>query len=145
MEDNELIITAEPKTFRFDLPSNLGINLKHETDIIIKHNELLPEHKIKNEVRQLHPNRSMETIFRNTENSKTNKLHEFSLNLSQRSDLKISNKHAALQKLYIYNTWKNTRQQCEKNKFKIIALMWVDKFELPDSYYSVSYNQDLIN
>ena len=44
MEVNELIITAEPKTFHFDLPSNLGINLKHETDIIIKHNELLPEH-----------------------------------------------------------------------------------------------------
>ena len=89
-------------------------------------------------VRELRPNRSMETIFINTKNSKTNKLHEFPLNLSQRSDLKISNKHVALQKSYIYYTWRNTRQHCENNKFKIIALMWVDKFDLPDSSYSVS-------
>ena len=30
MKDNELIITNEPKTFHFDLPSNVGINLKFE-------------------------------------------------------------------------------------------------------------------
>ena len=87
----------------------------------------------------------METILINTENSKTNKPHEFSINLSQRLDLRISNKHVTLQKLSIYYMWKNTRQQCENNKFKIIALTWVDGFESCGNSYSVSYNQDLIN
>ena len=36
------------------------------------------------------------------ENSKTNKPHKFVLNLSERLDLKSSNKHVALQNLSIY-------------------------------------------
>ena len=48
---------------------------------------------------------SIETIFMNTENSKTNELHKFVLNLSQRLDLKGSNKYAALQNLPIYYMW----------------------------------------
>ena len=115
MEDNELIITAEPETFHFDLPNSLGVNLKHETDIIIKYNELLPKRTIKNEVRQLRPNRSMETIFINTKNSKTNKLHEFSLNLSQRSDFKISY-NILLFKNYIFIT----RGKIQDNSAKTI-------------------------
>ena len=39
----------------------------------------------------------METIFMNTENSKTNEPHRFVLNLSQRLDLRSSNKHVTLQ------------------------------------------------
>ena len=35
----------------------------------------------------------METIFMNTENSKTNEPHKFVLNLSQRLDIRKSNKH----------------------------------------------------
>ena len=35
----------------------------------------------------------METIFMNTENSKTNTSHKFVLNLSQRLDLRSSDKH----------------------------------------------------
>ena len=38
----------------------------------------------------------METIFMNTESSKTNEPLKFVLNLSQRLDLKSSNKHIAL-------------------------------------------------
>ena len=41
----------------------------------------------------------METIFMNTENSKTNKPHKFVLNCSQRLDLRSSNKHVAIQSL----------------------------------------------
>ena len=37
----------------------------------------------------------METISMNTENRKTNELHKFVLNLSQRLDLTNSNKHVA--------------------------------------------------
>ena len=39
----------------------------------------------------------METIFMNMENSKTNELRKFVLNLSQRLDLTSSDKHVALQ------------------------------------------------
>ena len=44
----------------------------------------------------------METIFMNTGNSKTNEPHNFVLNLSQRLDLRSSDKHVALQNLSIY-------------------------------------------
>ena len=49
----EFITTTELKTFRFDLPKDADSNLANEIYSIIKHNELLAEHTIKNEVRQL--------------------------------------------------------------------------------------------
>ena len=61
-------------------------------------------------------NISMEKIFINTENRKTTKPHKLVLNLSQRLDLKSSNKHVALPNLPIYYTWKNIRQQYKNNK-----------------------------
>ena len=85
----------------------------------------------------------METIFMNMEKSKINEPHKFFLNLSQRLDLKSSNKHVALQNLSIYYTWKDIRKQ-HKNKRKIIAPKWNDEFELPDVSYSVSDIQDYI-
>ena len=90
------------------------------------------------------PNISMETIFINTENSKLSKLHKFVLNLSQKLDLRSSNKHVARQNLSIYCTWKNVRQQYENNKLKIIAPTWNEEFELPGNSYSVSDIQDYI-
>ena len=42
------------------------------------------------------PNISMEMIFLDKENSKTNEPYKFALNLLQRLDLKSSNKHVAL-------------------------------------------------
>ena len=86
----------------------------------------------------------METIFMNRENSKTNKPHKFVLNLSQRLDLRSSDKHVALQNSSIYYTRKNIRKQYKSNKFKIIAPTWNDEFELPDGSYSVSDIQDYI-
>ena len=80
----------------------------------------------------------------NTEDSKRNESHNFVLKLSQRLDLKSSNKHVALQNLSIYYTWKNIRKQCENNKLKIIAPKWHDEFELPDDSYGVSDIQDYI-
>ena len=64
----------------------------------------------------------METIFRKTENSKTNEPHKFVLNLIQTLDLRSSSKCVGLQNLSIYYTWKNIRRQYRKNKFKIISL-----------------------
>ena len=78
----------------------------------------------------------------NTENSKTNESHKFVLKLSQRLDLRSSNKHVALQNLSTYYTWKNIRKQYKNIKLKIIAPTWNDEFELPDGSYSVSGIQD---
>ena len=47
----------------------------------------------------------METIFMNTENRKTNEPHKCVLNLPQRSDLRSSSKHVALQNIPIYYRW----------------------------------------
>ena len=52
----------------------------------------------------------------NTENSEANEQHNAFLNLSQRLDLRSSDKHAALQKLSTYYTWKNIRQQYKNKK-----------------------------
>ena len=57
----------------------------------------------------------MKTIVMNTENSKTNEPHKFVFNLSQRLDLRSSDKHVALQNLSIFYTWKNI-----KNSIKTI-------------------------
>ena len=73
----------------------------------------------------------------NTENSKTNEPHKFVFNLSQKLDLRRSNKHVALQNLSIYYMWKNVRKQHKNNKLKIIAPTWNDELGVSDSSYSV--------
>ena len=62
--------------------------------------------------------------------------------MSQRLDLRRSNKHVALHNFSIYYTWKKITKQYENNKHKIIALTWHDEFEVPDGSYSVSNIQD---
>ena len=84
---------------------------------IIKGHESLDEHKMKNET-----NKSLKTIFINTENSKKNELNQFVLNFTERLDLRSSNIHVALQTLPIYYTWKNTRQQYKYNKLSSIHM-----------------------
>ena len=86
----------------------------------------------------------METIFMNTENSKTNEPHKFDLNLPQRLNLRSLNKLVALQNLYIYYTWKSMIKQYKNNKLKIISPTWNDEFELPGGSYSVSDIPDYI-
>ena len=61
---------------------------------------------MKIDIEQLLSQLCMETIFMDLENSKTNEPHKCVLNLSQRLDLKSSNKHIALENLSIYYTWK---------------------------------------
>ena len=53
----------------------------------------------------------METILINTENTKTNEPHKFVLNLSQRLDLRGSNKYVALENVFVYYTWKHIRKK----------------------------------
>ena len=53
----------------------------------------------------------METIFKNTENSKTNKPRKFVLNFPQRLDLESSNKYIALQNISAHGTWKYIKKE----------------------------------
>ena len=78
----------------------------------------------------------------NSENSKTSKPHVLILKLTNKLDLRIGEKVIALSNLSIYYTWKNIKSLYNNNKFKISALTWNDKFELPDGSYSVPDIQD---
>ena len=80
----------------------------------------------------------MDTIFMNSENSKTTDPHRLLLNLTGKINLKESDKYVALSNLNICYTWKNKKKSCKSNKFKISTPTWNKKFELPDGSYSVS-------
>ena len=84
----------------------------------------------------------MDTIFMNSENSKTPKPHVLILKLTNKLDLRIGKKVIALSNLSVYYTWKNIKNPYNNNKFKISAPAWNDKFELPDGSYPVSDIQD---
>ena len=84
----------------------------------------------------------MDTIFMNSENSKTAMPHIFILKLRSKLDLRLGEKVIALSNLSICYTWTNIKSSYNNNKFKISAPTWNDEFELPDGYYSVSDIQD---
>ena len=84
----------------------------------------------------------MDVIFVNSENSKISKPHFLILKLTDKLDFRRDEKIIALSNLSIYYTWKNIKSSYNDNKFKISALTWNDKFELPDGSYSVSNIQD---
>ena len=74
----------------------------------------------------------METSFVNTQNSKTDELHQFRLTLADKLNLKDPTKNMALANLSIYYTWKNVKSAYNNNKFKSSAPTWNDEFDLPD-------------
>ena len=84
----------------------------------------------------------METIFMNSENSKTSKPYRFKLELTDKLNLKNPNKNMALANLSIYYTWKNIKSEYNNNKFKISASTWNDAFDLPDGSCSTADIQD---
>ena len=84
----------------------------------------------------------MDTIFMNSENSKTPKPHILKLKLTDKIDLRLDKKVFALSNLSIYYTWNNIKSSYNNNKFKISASTWNEEFELPDGSYSVSDIQD---
>ena len=84
----------------------------------------------------------MDTIFINSDNSKTSEYHVLVLKLTDKLDLRRGQKTAALSNLSIYYTWKNIKSSYNNNKFKISAPTWSEEFELPDGSYSVSDIQD---
>ena len=84
----------------------------------------------------------MDTIFMNSENSKTSEPYVLIIKLNDKLDLRRGEKIIALSNLSIYYTWKNIKSSYNNNKFKISAPTWNNKFELPDVSYSVSNIQD---
>ena len=80
----------------------------------------------------------MDTIFINSENSKTSEPHVLILKITDKLDLTGGEKIIALSNLSIYYMWKIIKSLYNNNKFKISALTWNDKFELPNGLYSVS-------
>ena len=83
----------------------------------------------------------MDTIFMNSEKSKTTDPLKLLLNLSDKINLKRSDIYVALSNLSIYYTLKNIKKS-HKNILKISAPTSSDKFVSPDLSFSVSIMQD---
>ena len=80
----------------------------------------------------------MNTLFKNFKNSKASDPHRLLLNLSDKKDLKIGDKYAALLNLSIFCTWKNIKTSNKNNKLKISGSKWSEKPEVQNGSYSVS-------
>ena len=78
----------------------------------------------------------------NSQKSKTPDPHRLLLNLTDKINLKRSDKYVTLSNRSIYYTWKNMKKSYENNKFKISAPTWNGEFVSPDGSYSVSDIQD---
>ena len=70
----------------------------------------------------------MDTIFMNSENSKTSEYNVLVLKLTDKLDLRRGKK--------------TVKSSYNNKKFKISAPTWSEEFELPDGSYSVSDIQD---
>ena len=84
----------------------------------------------------------MNTIFMNSENSKTSKSHVLVLKLTNELDLRIGENIIALSNLSIYYTRRNIKSSYNNNKLKISAPTWNDKFESPAGSHSLLDIQD---
>ena len=79
----------------------------------------------------------MDTIFINSENSRTSEYHVLLLNLTNKTDLR-SEKTVALSNLSIFYTWKNIKSSYNNDKFKISFPTWSEEFNLLDGSYSIT-------
>ena len=77
----------------------------------------------------------MNTIFMNSENSKTSKPHVLILNITDKIDLKRGEKRITLSNLSIYYTWKNI-------KYHTIIINL--KYQLQDGIMNLNYLTDQI-
>ena len=84
----------------------------------------------------------MDTMFMNSENSKTSERHILKLKLTDKLDLRVDKEVIALSNLSIYYRWNNIKSLYNNNKSKISAPTWNEEFTLPDGSYSVSDIQD---
>ena len=63
----------------------------------------------------------MDTVFMNSENSRTSEYNVLILKPTDKLDLRRGQKSIALSNLSIYYTWKNIKSSYKNNKFKIYA------------------------
>ena len=77
----------------------------------------------------------MNTIFMDSENSRTSEYHVLVLKLADKLDLRRGEKGVALSNFSIYYTWENKKISYNHNEFKISVPTWSDEFELPDGSY----------
>ena len=68
----------------------------------------------------------MDTIFMNSESSKTFKSRILVLKLTNKLDLIIGEMVIALSNLSIHYTWSSIKSSYNNNKFKISAPIWND-------------------
>ena len=69
----------------------------------------------------------MDTIFMNSENSKTSEYHVLVVKLNDKLDLKRGQKGVALSNLSIYYDWRNVKDTYNNNSFKISAPTWSEQ------------------
>ena len=79
----------------------------------------------------------MDTIFMNSENSKTSEPHILKLKLTDKLDLRLDKKVIALSNVSTYYTWNNSKSSYSNDKFKISTLIWNEEFTLPDGSCSI--------
>ena len=80
----------------------------------------------------------MDTIFMNSETSRTTEPHALILKLTHKLDLRRGEKNVALSNFSICYTLNNIKSLYNNVKFKASAPTWNNKFELPDGSYSIS-------
>ena len=80
----------------------------------------------------------MDTIFINSEDIKTSHNHRLLLNVTDKVDLQRSDKYVDLSNLSIHYTWKSIKISYKNSKFKILAPILNEEFELRDGSYSIS-------
>ena len=80
----------------------------------------------------------MDTIFMNSEKSKTSEPCKLLLNLADKISVNRSDKYAALPNIIMYYTCKNIKKSYKRNRFEISDPTWNGKFPLPDGSFFVS-------
>ena len=67
----------------------------------------------------------MDTIFMNSENSRTSEYHVLVLKVTDKLDLTRGQNSFALSNRSIYYTWENIKTSCNNNKFKYLLQLGV--------------------
>ena len=67
----------------------------------------------------------------NSEKNKMSDPHRLVHNLSDKINLKRSDKYVALSNFSVYYKWKGIKKLYSYNKLKIIVPTWNEEFELP--------------
>ena len=74
----------------------------------------------------------------NSRNSRTSDPQRLLLNLTDKTDLKRSDKFIALSNLSMHYTWKNIKKSYKNSKSKISAPTWNEELEFSNGSYSIS-------